>query len=347
MFKTKKTNLFLGALTGIGLISITGCGQESNSETAQSVDPITVYSARAEHLIQPIFEQFTADTGIEVIFQTGKANAMVERLIAEGSQTPADMLITVDAGNLWYAAEQGLFQPHQSTIINDTIPANLRDPNDLWTGLSVRARTFIYNKTKVSPDELSSYDDLADPKWQGRLCMRSSSSVYNKSLIASLVEHHGEEKTQNIVNGWVKNLATKPQSGDTLMMEAIAAGQCDIGIGNTYYFGRIEAKNPETPIAVAWANQTTTGTHVNISGAGITKHAKNPEGARVLLEWLASDKAQEIFGALNYEYPAKPNIAIDQQVLAWGEFKQDTLNAVRLGQGQETATKIADRAGYE
>ncbi|SFR56676.1 extracellular solute-binding protein [Thiomicrospira sp. ALE5] len=332
----------------IGFITITGCSRDDDNTPGVTVDvPVVVYSARAEHLIRPLFERFTEETGVPVQFQTGNANAIVERLRAEGRQTPADVLITVDAGNLWYAADQGLLQPLNSQFINDTIPAHLRDPNDLWTGLSIRARTFVYHKDRIDPAELTDYASLADPKWQGRLCLRSSSSVYTKSLLASLIAHHGEQTTEQIVQGWVNNLAARPHARDANVMDAILSGQCDVGLVNTYYFGRLEAENLDTPLALAWANQNTTGTHVNVSGAGITQHAKNPDGARQLIEWLASEEAQQIFGALNREYPAKPNTEIDQQVQAWGSFIQDQLNLDILGQQQQTATRLADRIGYD
>ncbi|AHF02145.1 iron deficiency-induced protein A [Thiomicrospira aerophila AL3] len=332
----------------LGLVAVTGCSRDDQpNSAATAIEPVVVYSARAEHLIRPLFERFTEETGVPVQFQTGNANAMVERLKAEGRQTPADLLITVDAGNLWYAADQDLFQPLNSALINETIPAHLRDPNDLWTGLSIRARTFVYHKDRVDPAELTDYANLADPKWQGRLCLRSSSSVYTKSLLASLIAHHGEQRTEEIAQGWVNNLAARPHSRDANVMDAILAGQCDVGLVNTYYFGRLEAENLDTPLTLAWANQNSTGTHVNVSGAGITKHAKNPDGARQLIEWLASDQAQQIFGALNREYPAKPNTEIDPQVAAWGQFIQDQLNLAVLGEQQQAATKLADRISYD
>lgn len=339
----------LGLLLASSLVGLTACSKEADTAaTAQQEDnKVVVYSARAEHLIKPLFDEFTEQTGIKVEFQTGKANALVERLKAEGGNTPADVLMTVDAGNLWYAAEQDLFQPLNSQLIEKNIPANLRDPDQLWTGLSVRARTFVYHSDKINPSELTTYEDLADPKWQGRLCIRTSSSVYNKSLVAAFIDQYGEPKTEEILNGWLKNLSTKPTAKDSHVMDAILAGQCDVGVINTYYYGRLEAKTPDTPIKVAWANQNTSGTHINISGAGITKHAKQPNNARTLLEWLASDEAQTIYGAINHEYPANPKIKNDPQVAAWGEFKQDTMNLRKVGELQQAATMLINRVGYE
>ncbi len=343
-----KKGLFALAIS-IGLI---GCAeQDNNSTTTQVKQPfpneVVVYSARAEHLIKPLFDEFTKQTGIGVKFQTGNANALVERIKAEGDQSPADILMTVDAGNLWYAASQGLFQPLNSARIASQIPAHLRDPNNLWTGLSVRARTIVYSSERVDPQQLSSYEDLGSAKWQGRLCLRTSGSVYNKSLVAAMIAHDGEQQTEQTLKNWVGNLASKPQAKDSQVLDAILAGQCDVGIVNTYYFGRMQADKPDMPLKLFWANQASTGTHINVSGAGILNSAKNYDGAVKLLEWLASDDAQGIYGALNKEYPANPKIRVDAQVDSWGRFKQDDLNLSRVGELQQQATMLINRAGYE
>ncbi|HEY9017951.1 extracellular solute-binding protein [Thiomicrospira sp.] len=338
----------LAAFFALSTLLIVGCSQDTDSEQTQAQsNSVVVYSARAEHLIKPLFDEFTKQTGIEVQFQTGKANALVERLKAEGSNTPADVLMTTDVGNLWYAADQGLFQPMESEVIERNIPAHLQDPEQLWTGLSVRARTLVYHSDRLSADQLIGYEDLADPKWKGRLCLRTSNSVYNKSLVASLIEHHGEEQTQQILTGWVNNLAAKPQAKDSHVMDAILAGQCDVGLVNTYYYGRLQAENPDTPLRLSWANQSSTGTHINVSGAGLLKHAKHTDNALKLIEWLSEKPAQQIFGALNREYPANPNVTVDPQVESWGVFKQDEINLKRLGELQQTATMLINRANYE
>lgn len=336
--------IFLAGL--IVLTGITGCSEESAEKQAKT-EPVVVYSARAEHLIKPLFDQFTQKTGIPVHFQTGKASALVERVKAEGENSPADILMTVDVGNLWYAADQNLFAPINSEIIKNNIPAHLRDPNLLWTGLSVRARTIVYNTQRVDLAELSSYQDLADPKWQGRLCLRTSDSVYNKSLVSSMIVHFGEEETSKTLQGWVANLATKPQSKDSLVMDAILAGQCDVGIINSYYYGRLESEKPDVPLKLFWANQNTTGTHINVSGAGILKHAKHPENALKLIEWLSAKEAQMTYGAMNKEYPANLNVVLDDQIQAWGAFKQDELNLSEVGHLQEKATRLINRVGYQ
>jgi len=312
---------------------------------AIAADEVVVYSARAEHLIKPVFEKFTAETGIQVKYFTGKDAALIERLKVEGAKTPADMLITVDAGNLWYAAEQGIFQPFDSSVLKN-VPNHLRDPDNLWTGLSIRARTIVYSTDRVNPSELSTYEDLASNKWADRLCLRTSKKVYNKSLVAGLIAHHGENKARQIVEGWVDNLAINPVAKDTHVVDAILAGQCDVGIMNTYYFGRMQAKNPDIKAKLFWANQNTTGTHVNVSGAGLTKHAKNKAAAQQLLTWLTSDKAQVLFAGLNKEYPVKTDVPLDRIVESWGEFKQDELNLAEIGRLQQNAVRLNQRARY-
>ncbi|HIB30985.1 MAG: Fe(3+) ABC transporter substrate-binding protein [Candidatus Thioglobus sp.] len=314
---------------------------------AASNDSVTVYSSRKEHLIKPLFEVFTKDTGIKVDYLTGKGGALIERLKLEGASTQADMFMTVDAGNLWYAGSQDLFQPVQTETIKSNIPSHLRDPNGLWTGLSIRARTIVYSTQRVNPSDLSTYADLATNKWKGRLCLRTSKKIYTKSLAASVIYNHGEDKAGDIVSGWVNNLAATPNAKDSHVMNAILAGQCDVGLVNTYYFGRLLSKNPNAPLKLFWANQDTTGVHVNVSGAGITKHASNVAGATKLLEWLSSAKAQAIYGSLNKEYPANQNIASDEVVSAWGSFKQDDMNLAQAGILQAKAVRLMQIKGYK
>jgi iron(III) transport system substrate-binding protein len=313
---------------------------------AASDESVTVYSSRKEHLIKPLFQAFTQDTGVKVKYLTGKGGALIERLKLEGVNTPADMFMTVDAGNLWYAGSQDLFQSVKTDTIKNNIPAHLRDPQGLWTGLSVRARTIVYSTDRVKPSELSTYADLALPKWKNRLCLRTSKKIYTKSLTASVIYNQGKDKAGDIISGWVNNLAATPNAKDSHVMNAILAGQCDVGLVNTYYYGRLIEKNPDLALKLFWANQKTTGVHVNISGAGVTKHASNVAGAIRLLEWLSSDKAQAIYGALNKEYPANPNIAFDEVVSAWGVFKQDKMNLSQAGILQADAVKLMQIKGY-
>lgn len=320
----------------------------SSITTVQAVsdDSVTVYSSRKEHLIKPLFEAFTKDTGIKVEYLTGKGGALIERLKLEGANTPADMFMTVDAGNLWYAGSQDLFQPVQTETLKSNIPSHLRDPNGLWTGLSVRARTIVYSTDRVNSADLSTYADLSASKWKGKLCLRTSKKIYTKSLVASVIYNHGKNKAEEIVSGWVNNLAATPNAKDSHVMNAILSGQCDVGLVNTYYFGRLIEKNPAAPLKLFWANQDTTGVHVNVSGAGVTKHASNAKGATQLLEWLSSAKAQAIYGSLNKEYPANQNVASDDVVSAWGSFKQDSMNLSQAGILQADAVKLMQIQGY-
>jgi len=309
-------------------------------------EEVVVYSARIEQLIKPMFDAFTKETGIKVKYTTDNEGALLARLQAEGKNTPADMLITADAGNLWAAAQAGLLKPVQSDVLQNNIPAHLRDPKNEWIGLSIRAHTLIYNAKKVKPVELSTYEELADPKWRNRLCLRTSKKVYNQSLVAMMIAEHGEAATEKIVKGWVANLATDPLSDDTRALEFVAAGKCDVTLVNTYYYGRLMKKDPNLPLAVFWPNQNDGGVHVNISGAGVTRHGRNEQAAIKLLEFLSSDKAQNLFADVNMEYPVNPKIAADPFVAAWGDFKQNPMNLAKAGELQTTAVKLMDRAGY-
>jgi len=309
-------------------------------------EEVIVYSARKEHLIKPLFDLYTKETGVEIKYITDKAGPLLHRLQAEGKRTPADMFITVDAGNLWQAAEKGVLASIDSEILNKNIPEHLRDDKNRWFGLSVRARTIVYSTERIKEGELSTYEDLADVKFKNRLCLRTSKKVYNQSLVATMISRHGKVKTQKIIEGWVTNLAMPPFSNDTKTMKAIASGHCDVGIVNTYYFGRLLKKEPETKLALFWPNQTSTGVHVNISGAGVTKHAKHPAAAKKLLEWLSSESAQALFASLNMEYPANKAVESSEVVDAWGEFKADDLNVAEAGRLQSESIKLMDRAGY-
>jgi len=330
----------LCTLSVVALLSLT------HSVAALS-DEVVVYSARNEQLIKPLFDAYTKETGTKIKFVTDKEGALLQRLKAEGANTPADMLITVDAGNLWEAAREGALQPIQSKTLEANIPAHLRDPAKQWFGLSVRARTIFYNTQKLKPSDLAGYEDLAQPKWKGRLCLRTSKKVYNQSLVAMLIAEHGEAKAEQIVKGWVANLATDVFPDDTKMLEAIAAGQCDVGIANTYYFGRLIEKKPGLPLAIFWANQKDDGVHINVSGAGIVKYAKHEKEAVKLLEWLSSEKAQNLFADVNLEYPVNPAVKPDAVVAAWGPFKQSQHNLAKAGELQAQAVKLMDRAGYK
>jgi iron(III) transport system substrate-binding protein len=314
--------------------------------TSLAADEVVVYSARKEHLIKPLFEAFEKETGIAVKYITDKAGPLLQRLKAEDKRSPADMLMTVDAGNLWHAAETGVLASIHSSVLDGAVPSHLKDPQNRWFGITVRARTIVYNKDRIKPEQLTSYEDLAEEKWKGRLCLRTSKKVYNQSLVAMMISRHGEQQAAKIVSGWVENLALPPFSNDTKAMEAVSSGQCDVAIVNTYYFGRLENKDPETNLALFWPNQDTSGVHVNVSGAGITKHAKHKKEAQKLLEWLVSGKAQSMLAGLNMEYPVNPGVSIPQQVRNWGEFKADDINLSEAGRLQASAVKLMDKSGY-
>lgn len=308
---------------------------------------VVVYSARKEHLIRPLFENYTRETGVKIKYITGKAPVLLQRLKAEGKNTPADMLIAVDAGNLWYAAREGVLQPIDSKVLRENIPAHLRDPENRWFGLSVRARTIVYSTERVKPEELYTYEALAYPQWKDRLLLRTSKKVYNQSLVAMLITEHGAAKTEKIVAGWVNNLAAPPFSNDTKVMQAILAGQGDVGIVNTYYYGRLLRKNPDLPLALYWPNQESGGVHVNVSGGGITTHAPNRQAAIALLERLSSASAQGLFADSNMEYPANPNVKPAPVVAAWGSFKENPINLQNAGAHQADAIRLMDRVGYK
>ncbi|EIJ43939.1 ABC-type Fe3+ transport system, periplasmic component [Beggiatoa alba B18LD] len=334
MFSKKVKKISLGlALACLGFSSI-----------SWAADEIIVYSARNDSLIKPLFDLYTKSTGVAIKFTTAEEAALLERLQAEGKNTPADMLITVDAGNLWQATERDVLAAVDSPTIQQNIPAYLRDPKNRWTGLSIRSRTIMYSTERVKPTELTTYAALADSQWKGRLCLRTSKKVYNQSMVGMMISQLGEEKTEQVVKGWVANLATDVFSNDTKLIEAIAAGQCDVGIANTYYLGRLQAEKPDLPVAIFWSQD---GAHVNVSGAGITKYAKHPEAALKLLEWLTTPEAQKVFAELNYEYPANPIVPASEVVKKWGDFKPNTIDVVEAGRLQVDAVKLMDRAGYK
>lgn len=306
---------------------------------------VVVYSAR-HYGQEAAFDAFTKKTGIQVKVLNGGTGELFERLKAEGDRTPADILLTVDAGNVWNAARAGLLSRVDSPELQANIPAHLRDAAGRWVGLTVRARTIMYNTKKVTPSELSTYEALGDPKWKARLCLRPSSYIYTQSLLATMLTRHGEARTEDIVRRWVANQPVLINS-DTKILEAIAAGQCDVGVTNHYYLARLVTKTPDFPVAPFWANQQTTGTHVNISGAGITTHAKNRANAVKFLEFLSSPEAQQMFADLSFEYPANPQAGIHPVVARWGKFKQDDINVAAAGEFQAAAVKLADRTGYK
>ena len=308
---------------------------------------LVVYSSRADNLLKPVVAEYEKKTGTKVQLVGGQAGPLMEKIRAEGSNTPADVFITVDGGNLWQATQMGLLRPINSPTLKANIPASLRDPKNQWYGLSVRARTIFYNTNKVKPAELSTYAALADAKWKGRLCLRTSNNVYNQSLVGTMIQNLGAKKTDEIVRGWVRNLAVAPFPNDTAMLEAIGAGRCDVGIANTYYYGRLMDKQPNLPIGIFFADQQGKGTHVNVSGAGVTKFSKRPAEAQKFIEWLSGSEAQNLFADLNHEYPANPRVKPDPKVAKWGSFKQDVINVSVAGSNQKRAVMLMRKAGYK
>lgn len=314
--------------------------------TVQAADEVVVYSSRIDELIKPVFDAYTAETGVKVKFITDKEAPLMQRIKAEGEHGVADLLLTVDAGNLWQAEQMGILQPIRSEIIERNIPPQYRASSHDWTGLSLRARTIIYSTERVKPAELSTYEALADKQWEGRLCLRTAKKVYNQSLTATLIESHGEVKAEQIVKGWVNNLSTDVFSDDNAVIQAVEAGQCDVGVVNTYYYGRLHKQNPNLPVKIFWPNQQDRGVHVNLSGIGLTKHAPHPEAATKLVEWMTGEQAQKLFADLNQEFPANPQVKPSDEVAAWGDFKADSIAVEVAGKRQAEAIRLMDRAGW-
>lgn len=315
-------------------------------------DELNIYSARKEKLIKPLLDEFSQASGIKVNLITGKADALLSRLKSEGALTPADVLITTDAGRLHRAKQAGLLQAFDSAEIKQIVPASYRDRDDLWVGLSLRARPIFYNKSKLEPGQLSTYEALADANWKGNVCIRSSSNIYNQSLVASMLKADGEAKTQAWANSFVKNFAKPPKGGDRDQIKAAANGICDIAVANTYYFGQMlggsnaKQKAAAEKMAVFWPNQQGRGTHVNISGAGIIKTAKHKVAAQKLLVFLLNKKSQAWYGEKNYEYPVRADVKPSKLLQSWGEFKADSLNLSYLGELNAQAVKVMDKAGW-
>jgi iron(III) transport system substrate-binding protein len=316
-------------------------------------DEVNVYSARKEALIKPLLERFSNETGIRFNLVTGKADALLKRLQSEGRNSPADLLITTDAGRLHRAKAAGVLQPVQSVTLNQAIPPPYRDPEGYWFGLSVRARTIAYVKQRVDPSALSTYEALTDPHWKNRICVRSSNNIYNQSLVASMIVADGAAEAEAWATGLVKNLARPPQGGDRDQIKAAAAGQCDIAIVNTYYLGTMlhakdqRAREAAARVAIFWPNQEGRGVHVNVSGAAITAAAPHRENAIQLLEFLAADEAQRWYAERNHEYPVKPGVEWGETLKTWGMFKSDSVNLSLLGELNPQAVKIMDRAGWK
>jgi iron(III) transport system substrate-binding protein len=315
---------------------------------------VNIYSSRHYQTDQALYEGFSKVTGIRVNRIEAGDDALIQRVQSEGARSPADVLITVDAGRLWRIQELGLFQPVRSATLESRIPASFREPEGHWFGYSLRARLIAYNKAKVKPEEIRTYESLADPKWKGRICVRSSTNIYNLSMMAAMIERVGEAQAESWARAVRANFARDPKGGDTDQLKSVAAGECDVALSNHYYYARLarSAKPDEKAAAgklgVVLPDQSGTGTHVNISGAGVMKNAPNREAAIQFLEYLASDEAQRYFADGNNEWPVVPSATTTNPVLsALGEFKYDPINVAVLGRNQPAAQKLFDRVGWK
>ena len=316
-------------------------------------EEVNVYSGRKEALIKPLFDEFTKETGIKVNLVTGKADALIKRLELEGERSPADLLVTVDAGRLFRAKELGLLQSITSAQLNEAVPENYRDPQGYWYGLSIRARVIVYSRDNTDPARLSAYEALAEPDWKKQLCVRSSSNIYNQSLVASMLAHHGPEETEKWIRGLVGNFARDPKGGDRDQVKAVAAGQCKLALVNTYYLAGMLSSDIDTEVAAAkqvalfWPNQDGRGAHVNVSGAGVTRSAQHRDAAVRLLEFLVGIPAQEWYGKTNHEFPVRAGVAAGDVLQSWGAFRADSLNLAVLGENNQAAVRAMDRAGWK
>lgn len=323
--------------------TVAGCGFLGIGDEPADLQ---IYSARHYDLEQA-FVEFEAETGISVEFIYGDDAELLQRLRAEGDETPADVYMTVDAGTLWNAAQQGELAPISSEVLEGAVPKDLRGTEGSWYGLAMRARTVTYNPDNVDPSEFDTQDTyagLADPKWQGRLCMRDATASYTQSLVAALIDLHGRARTLEIVRGWVAN-DVEIMSNDILLLEAIDAGACDVGINNHYYLARVLEEDPDLNVELFWASQDGAGTHVNVSGAGVVKSADAPQRAQQLIEWLATT-GQNDFVDANHEYPVNPAVEPEPAIAAFGEFERMQLNAEAFGQLNADAIDLLAEAGY-
>lgn len=316
-------------------------------------DEVNIYSAREENLIKPILDIYSKETGVTINLVTGGADELIQRLSLEGANSPADLLLTVDVGRLYRAKEAGVLQSVNSEILNAEVPAQYRDAEGYWYAMSLRSRVIVYDKERVNPSELSSYAGLADPKWKGKVCVRSSSNIYNQSMVASMVSHNGVEATQEWAEGLVANFARNPQGGDREQVSAIAAGQCQVALINTYYLaGLLQSSNASDrangeAVAVFWPDQNGVGAHINISGAAVTKAAQNKDAAVKLMEYLVGDEAQHWYAETNNEFPVRDDVPTSDLLRSWGEFKADDIALDQLGIHNAEAVRLMDRAGWK
>ncbi|MTI85082.1 MAG: Fe(3+) ABC transporter substrate-binding protein [Firmicutes bacterium] len=343
----------------VSMLVLSACGgvpeETTNGNDTSSADNgvVNLYSDRHYDTDEELFQLFTKETGVKVNVVKGKSDELIERLDREGKDTNADLLITADAGRLHRAKVKELLQPVTSEALANSIPANLRDPDKQWFGLTVRARVMVYDKDRIKPAELSTYEDLTSPKWQGKILVRSSNNIYNQSLLASFIAVNGEEQAKEWAAGMVDNMAREPKGNDRDQAKAVVAGEGDIAIMNTYYIGKmLNSSEPEEvkvakKLGVFFPNQNTTGTHINVSGVGLTKHSKNKENAIKLMEFLAGETAQKQFVEANYEYPVNPNVEPSELLSSWGDFKTQDINLSLLGEYNRKAVEVFDQVGWK
>lgn len=337
-------------LTTISVLaaSLVGCGVSPDAEKV-----VNVYSERHYDVDQLIYDEFEKETGIKVNIIQSSGDDLITRMKNEGADTAADMLIVADAGRLERAKSEDLLQTFSTSTLRNNIPSNLRDDQEYWYGLTKRARVIVYSKERVNPNQLSTYEDLATSKWQGKLVLRTSTNIYNQSFMSAYYAINGEAKSRELIAGFVNNLAQDPRGNDRDQAKFIAAGIADVTIMNTYYLGRMltstdtAEKDAATKVGVFFPNQTTTGTHVNVSGAGISKYAKHKNNAILLIEHLSSIKAQGEFANVNYEYPVNPNVEPNELLKSWGEFKTQDVNLSVLGQYSSIATLLMNEGGWK
>jgi iron(III) transport system substrate-binding protein len=316
-------------------------------------EQVNLYSARKEALIKPLLDKFTKQTGISVNLVTGKADNLLTRLKSEGKYSPADLLLTTDVGRLQRAKKQGLTQTIASSASTETVPVNFRDEQSHWLGISLRARPLMVSVNSIDAQSVSSLEDLTDPKWKGRICIRSSSNIYNQSMVAALIVQLGEAQTQVWLDSFVKNFARPPQGGDRDQVKAVAAGQCDLAIANTYYLaGMLTSKDETTQqqaknIKVIWPNQSDRGVHINISGVALAKNAPNKNAALKLIDFLLSAESQLWYATANHEYPVLADIAWSDVLNSFGKFKTEQVSLTKLGELNSLAVQMMDRAGWK
>ena len=339
----------IGLTIALAATSAFGMGSPDTLTSSE----LNIYSARNEALIKPLLDRFSEATDTQINLVTGKGDALLTRLQSEGISSPADLLLTVDAGRLFRAQQAGILQPMISKRLNAAIPQHLRSIDDQWFGLSVRARVIVYAKDRVGVEQLSTYEALAEPRWRGKICVRSSSNIYNQSLVASMLATEGMQYTEAWLEGLVANFARTPAGGDRDQIKAVAAGLCDVAIVNSYYLGgMLRSSDPAqleaaSSVGLFWPNQDGRGTHINISGAGVTRSSQNPELAAQLIAFLASDESQRWYAGMNNEFPVRADIEVSETLRTWGGFDADQLNVTELGRNNANAIRAMDRAGWK